>query len=283
MTSLFENLNSPYATMQDDSGHRVLEVRSPHLLVQATGYLKYALAKEKPCSVLIRGQGNLHPTLTPRLYRGVTSQKMKMDRDMALNTYLGVLRSGTALQPVADQVREPLLQHYGIKTQWLDLVDNVWIALWFACHNAVATGDREEYLHFERQIPGTWAHPVYVLFLRSDGINRTSQPGLWEGDDTELIDLRIAAPSTFLRPHAQHAVLLRRRKGLDHTRVDYSDFVVGIVRVELEHALSWLGSGSLLTTHGLFPPAHYDFGYRDLLRESPPGNEHTGTIHHVGA
>jgi len=277
MTSLFENLNSPYAAMEDDSGQRVLHVRSFHVLVQAAGYLKHALAAESPCSVLFRGQAKLHNALTPRLYRGVTSQKMKMERDEALQKYIDAVRSQwTALKAVADRIWEPLLQHYGIRTKWLDLVDNIWVALWFACHNAVVTGGHDEYLHFEQRIPGTWSEPVYVLFLRSDAIDRTDQAGLWRGEHTELVDLRIAAPSTFLRPHAQHAVLMRRHKGLDHNNIDYRDFVVGVVKVELESALRWLGGGSLLT-------AHYDFGYRDLLDWAPQGNEKVGTVHNVGA
>lgn len=175
MTSLFEKLNSPYAKMEDESGHRVLHVWSPHVLVQAAGYLKHTLAAGSPCSVLFRGQGKLYDTLMPRLYRGVTSQKMKMERDEALQRYLDTVRSqGTVMKAVADRIWEPLLQHYGIRTKWLDLVDNVWVALWFACHNAVVTGECGEYLHFEQRIPGFWSDPVYVLFLRSDAVSRTN-------------------------------------------------------------------------------------------------------------
>ena len=90
--------------------------------MQAAGYLKHALAAENPCSVLFRGQAKLYNTLMPRLYRGVTSQKMKMERDEALQEYIDAVRSqGKVLKAVADKVSEPLLQHYGIRTKWLDL------------------------------------------------------------------------------------------------------------------------------------------------------------------
>jgi hypothetical protein len=79
MTSLFENLNSPYAAMEDDSGQRVLHVRSPHVLVQAAGYLKHAPAAANPCSVLFRGQARLHKTLMPGLYRGAIVQTYEPD------------------------------------------------------------------------------------------------------------------------------------------------------------------------------------------------------------
>jgi len=280
-----QKLTSRYGSVQlDDSGQQVYHVTSPHVLLQASGYLKHVLGNQMPCSVLFRGQDKLYKTLEPTLYRNVKSQKVKSNRDAALKEYLELLKAeNKVLRAIAEPIWDPLLQHYGIRTKWLDLVDNVWVALWFACHSAKTTGNYGKYLHFERRIPGRKAEYAFVLLLRSDASDRSDQPGMWIGDQTELVDLRIAVPSTFLRPHAQHAVLLRRCKGLDHTRVDYSDFVVGIIRVELADALSWLGNGTLLTTHALSPPAHYDFGYQELLQGAAEGNTNIGTIHYVGA
>ena len=34
----------------------------------------------------------------------------------------------------------------------LDVVDNVWVALWFACHTAHSYGKHDEYLHFEKRV-----------------------------------------------------------------------------------------------------------------------------------
>jgi hypothetical protein len=84
-----------------------------------------------------------------------------------------------------------------------------------------------------------------------------------------MIDLRVAAPSTFLRPHAQTGLLVRQNGKIGAVTRDYKDMVAGIVRVSLDDALSWLGDGKLLSTHVLFPPPVYDFGYRDLLNFAP--------------
>ena len=287
MTSRLETLTSPFGKVEVDaaSGQRVYHVTSPHVLLQASGYLKHILGVEEPCAVAFRGQARLFKTLTPSLYRGVTSQKMKARRDVALTEYLATVRKERrVLRAVAEHAREPLLQHYGIRTKWLDLVDNVWVALWFGCHDPKATGRHGEYLHFERRIPRGPTDFVYVLLLRAVVTNRSSaRPGFWEGGETELVDLRVSVPSIFLRPHAQHALLLRRKKGLDHASIDYSDLVVGTIRVLLSDALEWLGSGGLLTPHALFPPATYDFGYHELLKGAPEGNEDVGAIHYVGA
>ncbi|GAA0468199.1 hypothetical protein Ade02nite_79030 [Paractinoplanes deccanensis] len=51
----------------------------------------------------------------------------KLGRNVSRRSLLG---SG-----VPRYAAEPLLQHYGIRTRWLDLVGNIWSALWFACHH----------------------------------------------------------------------------------------------------------------------------------------------------
>jgi FRG domain len=147
--------------------------------------------------LFFRGQSKLYPTLEPSLYRGANTQKQKQNRDAALADYL-VASEGDVMRSVADYAREPLLQHYGIKTRWLDVVDNIWVALWFACHTAHATGPWGEYLHFERRKPAIDPKKpeyAYVLMVKTGMETVDSKaPGLYKSSDTELIDLRVAAP-----------------------------------------------------------------------------------------
>jgi len=286
--SKLSTLSSSYGRWikDEDSGLNVYHVSNQHVMVQASGYLKHVLGKEKTSGVFFRGQSKLYPTLMPSLYRGTTTQKQKSIQDEALKAYLRE-SEGKVLRGIAEYAREPLLQHYGIRTRWLDVVDNIWVALWFACHTAHATGPLNEYLHFERRRPSidpSKSDFVYVLMVQS-GMDKVdpNMPGLYRGENTELIDLRVAAPSTFLRPHAQHGLLFRRSKGADHEHMDNAEFVVGVLRVHLRDALSWLGDGTLVSTHSLFPPATYDFGYRDLLNAAPLGNSMIASINVIGA
>ena len=272
--------------LEDENGIGVFHVRSPHILTQAAGYLKYILAKEKPMGVFFRGQRTLYEGLIPTLYRGIGSQASKKTRDDAIKAYLQTIKDeNKVLRNVPDYAREPLLQHYGIRTRWIDVIDNVWVALWFACHRAQATGDFEEYLHFERREPlndeDKYAY-ILLVAIEMAGIN-TTKPGLYQGFDTDLIDLRIAAPSTYLRPHAQHGLLFRRVRQANHDNMDCADFTAGIIRVDLVDALTWLGEGKFLGSHALFPPPLYDFGYRDLLDKAPRKEKFLGAIHHIGA
>ncbi|HLK15551.1 MAG TPA: hypothetical protein VKT78_12170 [Fimbriimonadaceae bacterium] len=48
-------------------------------------------------------------------------------------------------------------------------------------------------------------------------------------------------------------------------------------------ALSWLGTGELMTVHHVFPPPLYDFGYKKFLADAPAGDALIGTIQHIGA
>jgi len=54
---------------------------------------------------------------------------------------------------------EPILQHYGINTRWIDLVDNIWIALWFATHTLYKMDRIHE------------GHPIYAKWKPVDDDN----------------------------------------------------------------------------------------------------------------
>jgi hypothetical protein len=281
-------MKSPLKKLTHPDGHfvsalqtsGVFHVTSPHAFMQACGYLKFIFGKESPCRILYRGQANLYKSVHPTLYRDVRSQDLKSKRDQLLKAY--VLLAQTNLSDVPTHAQEPLLQHYGIKTRWLDVVDNAWVALWFACHEAKVSGSSEKFLRFDKRGASKGKPYAYVILLRADeALPDPKKPGLIETQRTALIDLRVATPSIFIRPHSQHALLMRRSKGLDHHNTDYSDLVVGIIRIDLEQALTWLGEGTLLATKSLFPPPHYDYGYRRLLDALAPPPTGLGCIHWV--
>ncbi len=251
----------------------------------AAGYLKFNLAKTDSEGIYFRGQRKLYGSLPPTLYRGLASTKAQDKKHEAVAELIDRFKaSGSIFGVFGAYAHEPLLQHYGISTTWIDLVDNLWVALWFACHRAMSIGKMGEYMHFERRLPSDADKYAYVLLVAAD-ISRRSRmkPGYFFGDKTELVDLRMAAPSIFLRPHAQHGLLFRLKGGIGGRPLDYVSQVRGVIRVELGKALDWLGSGKMVNTHSLFPPPYYDSGYQILLTCGVSGNATTGTISHVGA
>ena len=214
------------------SKREVYHVSTAHALIQAAGYLKFVEGPHKK-SVFFRGQRQLYGALSPTLYRGIATQNAQSRRTTAIAEACRTIAGDNAIfDQVPPEAHEALLQHYGLNTSWIDLVDNVWVALWFACHRAKASGDHGQFLHFERRNPADDASPfAYILLVATDLVQSDPfVPGLWRGPRTELIDLRVAAPSIFLRPHAQHGVLFRMRADSIRRPIDYGVQVLDIIR-----------------------------------------------------
>lgn len=294
-----------------ETGQDVLHVRDPHSLVQAAGYLKYKMALNNEL-IFFRGQTNLYGSLSPSLFRKCTTQKTQSGRINRLQKAIDVISAkNKIINKLSNNSKEALLQHYGLNTSWVDLVDNIWVALWFACHGTLSDGSYGRYVHFERRSVdretdklrreyiertidqssgGCDVSPpeaeditpyAYIILVSVDA-KRETGPGEFVGDITEFVDLRVSCPSIFLRPHAQHGVLFRCRGVGPRRPLDYIERVKGIIRISLSDALAWLGSGEALGVRALFPPPYYDNGYKFLLASECPGDPQIGSIAHIG-
>lgn len=281
------------ADQEDRQGVRVFSVRDAHALVQLIGWMKYTGSVRG--TVLFRGQARFYPTLVPSAFRA--RGKVGAERlSWRLNEYISELfggpcrcadaqnsfhlcldrstnrsRKSPLVLGTSRAVTEPLLQHYGIPTRWVDLVDNVWIALWFACHRQVTVG-RHAY-HERRSIAEDGAEAkAYIAVVDTGDVSPTALPGLQRGAmGTELVDLRRAVSSVYLRPHAQHGLLLTVGTGTvaeRHGRL--SSCLRAIVELPLSDALEWLGSGLMTSSFVLFPSAVVDEGFRRLLQGPAP-------------
>lgn len=273
-------------TIDSNVGGEVLHVRKFQTLIQALGYFKYALCESvcKNFKIYFRGQEKAFgPVYQPSLYRSCTRDCALMDRDGRIKRQIALARKCCKWFKTAnDAVIEGVLQQYGMRTRWIDAVDNIWIALWFACHHAWTwNGDDSEYIHYSLRSPaqeGDGEHYGYIYVLGfnsgytdySKKVRRKFTPGMAWSDSAEMLDLRYAVPSLFIRPHAQHGVLLRSFKCLPNGGVrfnrDMSDLVQGVIRFNLEDGIEWLGQGVSVAVSSVFPPPAYDSGYGDLLR-----------------
>lgn len=290
MASL-KNLNHQHGkyVIDIESAQHVFDVLNSHAMIQAAGYMKYNVAAEEGQGVFFRGQPKLYGALSPTLFRNVKTGKPVNEDSVGkqkkiLNNFLESIKTESKMRKVTPESREALLQHYGVRTTWLDVVDNIWVALWFACHHARTFGQTEEYLHFEKRVAENSKKDeyAYILLLASAYFNSTA-PGYYQHNRTETIDLRVAVPSHFIRPHAQHGLLVRKLNSRGHPAKDASPLHVGTIRIKLSLALDWLGTASTLTNHTLFPPAFYDYGYQELLKDINPSNKNLGSIYRVQA
>lgn len=246
----------------------VYEISSYHALIQCIGYAKYL--NRFVGNVYLRGQHTLYSALKPSIFRGVSVNRGFMKRNEYIDKFVKKCSNEIpSIKSLDFIVREPLLQHYGIVTRWIDLVDNVWVAIWFGAYDWHTRIFDREYKNIIARNRGPEKY-FYILLVCSDGINEDKEnPGLYKGDNTYTIDLRKAAPSTFLRPHSQHALLMRAKKLEVISDTDLSNYVVGIAKIKVEHGLSWIGTEGLISARSLFPPVNFDQGYGVLIENVP--------------
>ena len=101
----------------------------------------------------------------------------------------------------------PLLQHYGIRTNWLDLVDNIFTAIWFASYD-----NQNE-----------WG---YIKFFTDKNQN---------SEELAVYDLRERHSSLSLRLHCQHGLSATRNiPAWTPENIDLSDFMIAIVRIPVK-------------------------------------------------
>ena len=252
---IVQNISSPYikkASIHKFSSHHevpVFEVSDYRALNQLIGYAKFLNTEYG--DVYYRGEVHLHQTLLPSIARYPNYSRFEEALNTAIRNAISDEKfSGTAKLSGFKGKRNPaliveaLLQHYGYSTHFIDLVDNHWIALWFGLNQ-------------------------FKKIKNLSAVDNNAAPverGIYVGNEIITIDLRSSLPSIFLRPHAQHGLVVRRNTHDPADSFDISANVVGIVRLRIDNVISWIGSGNLLESANLFPSPAYDYGYEILLQ-----------------
>jgi hypothetical protein len=153
-----------------------------------------------------------------------------------------------------------------LRTRWIDVVDNIWGALWFACHDMYVPKSHGafDFMHVVRRSIGERVRRyAYIIVVKVLGAPETIDSGLFKhAGSGRVIDLRMAAPSLYLRPHAQHGLLIRPWQD------DASNLKITAFQIPMPQALAWLGESVLLSPFGLYPPATVDQGYAHLITKS---------------
>ncbi|ADL34651.1 FRG domain-containing protein [Butyrivibrio proteoclasticus B316] len=250
----------------------VYHIETVNDLNQFIGYAKRI--NNKYGDVYFRGQTSLYNgKMIPSLYRG---QERLDSITEKYNRRINKVVKSKGFKGYDRAIFEPLIQHYGIKTPYIDLVDNVWVALWFALHEAqTKIINSHEYVYYY----DSKAKFSYIVLMLSDATKgKEEKPGVYVGEKTTLIDLRKSTSSVFLRPHAQHAYMIKKN---EECPGDYSDLIVGIAQIPTSKGLSWLGCNEFLSLKSLFPACHFDSGYEHFLRYYP--EENRGTVKAYGS
>lgn len=287
---IIKDISSPYITKvgthRFTNGHEVglFEVSDYRALNQLIGYAKFLNTDYG--DVYYRGEVELHNTLLPSIsrksgcanYERVLNEvidKTLLDSRFAKTAKLLGFKGRHNPRLVA----EAMLQHYGYSTHFIDLVDNHWIALWFGLNKFRTIKNLSEYCLYEKRV----VNPIELLSASEDAKNEIYQymilvavdnnaapveRGIYIGNDIITIDLRSSLPSIFLRPHAQHGLVVRKNIHQTGESFDVASNVIAVVRLRIDNVSAWIGEGSLLSNQNLFPSPAYDYGYELLLQRS---------------
>jgi len=238
-----------------------IKVRSYRALVKVVGFFKYNYGP-----VLFRGQASCRRTLIPSGYRNATAPA---DTDKRIDKFIQHVRDKGLVDYMNDQrmraTTEPLLQHYGLRTRWIDLVDSIPHALFFALNRCVQSPYSKKQMTF---VPSDKAYGSLLLVrtgtMKTTRIGGKTLHGVWSSDTgLRICDLRIEKPGTALRPHSQHAFLCTKtKKGTPG--VDLWPHVIAHIFFDVSEAKSWIG-GDALSREALFPGPKWDQVYGSLL------------------
>lgn len=244
----FQNLKSMKKfKINYNKKHSYLNINNPHLLVRFSGYLKL---ENNGSKVLFRGQTkDYYGTMIPALFRGDNiKEKILKHRYDAYNYLLRNLKSDTKLDRFHKKNDGAILQHYGIKTPWLDLVDNLYTAIWFA---TMERTEKEPFKFVERK-NGEFG---WIYFIK---VKERSDPKL------KFCELREEHSSLSLRLHTQHGIAVRR-KDEPWKLPCLKKFVVGTVKFRIND--EWKLKGHLFDAKFMFPSILYDRTYNYLKKD----------------
>lgn len=236
-------------------GAPCLRVHSYRALVRVVGYFKYHAGT----TLLYRGQTRCFGKMKASLHRRPTPPS-----DAETESFLARFRTVMEVDRTAVMKlsTEPLLQHYGLDTRWLDVVDSLPHALFFACHE----------LCDSPQVKGT---RTFLPSLREFGFIYVLDMGhlrpVRRGKSTvvgysrtslalKLADLRALKPSNALRPHAQHGLLTTAPSSTS----DLWPHLVARIAVPVRDARAWI-AGEATDRTSLFPPPVWDTFYGMML------------------
>jgi hypothetical protein len=230
------------------TGEEFLHLDHPVALARFIAFAKYRAQKVHQVEVYLRGQVANYSGMVPSLFRGDSQE-----RQQRVDAYGAML---AAVQRLFGQGRfrrsnvGALLQHYGLNTPWIDLVDNIYTAVWFATHRYIMLNPREGYYAKSDESHG-W---LYLI---------AASPQMY-GGTLHSIDLRKHHSSMNVRLHAQHGLSAAAQEdGAEMKEFDYRSSVVA--RVRIPNNTRFVLTGRLASPSFLFPPIDIDESYRILL------------------
>lgn len=215
-----------------------LELDSPLVLARFNAVIRQAVADRYPSArVYCRGQDRHFNSMRPSLFRAPSDRYSTQCLLKAEADFAAELAKASAAKRFQRADLPALLQHYGVRTSWLDVVDNLYVATWFATHS------RRGHAWI-----GTRGGEYGWLYFIST-YSPTSR--------LRVVDFRDKHHHLSTRAHSQHGVSVTKdgTKWLDTAR-GLDEFVAATVR--LRCTSQWRLHGFMASERYLFPDASED-------------------------
>ena len=245
----FSRRHGNYARLEQGHGPVHICIEQPSILA---AFFAYCSGQGANTRILLRGCTTNHPAAYPSLFRELPDDDPQGEQLRRWHAYKHALDSFRRLNGSRWRRKDlgAVLQHYGVRTPWLDVVRNLYTAIWFATHELAGSG-----LH--GMATPTSRDYCWISFYR----RRTAATK----EALRVKDLPAHHSSTHLRPHAQHGLSLAMQADdieLPHECQDFNRFRVAYVRIP--NGKRWKLSGHMFSSSFLFPSGEVDGSLRLL-------------------
>ena len=266
----FARRNGNSARLEHQHGSAHLCIEQPSTLA---AFLAYCSGQSANTRIFLRGCTENYSTAYPSLFRENSNDDPQRELRGRWHAYKHALAGIRRLNGRRWRRKDlgAVLQHYGVRTPWLDVVRNLYTAIWFATHDLRGNG-----LHGVAK-PARTDHCWISFYRRQAG---TSEERL------TVKDLSAHHSSLHVRPHVQHGLSLSMQPDdieLPRPCQNFNRFRIALIRIP--NGGQWKLSGHMFSSAFLFPSADLDNSLRllstaavqDLLEDAcarfelPPG------------
>lgn len=228
------------------------------MLFRFSGELKHKLGNpQRGYNIYFRGQTNDYRQLVSSIFRRIDGSTNNFHKRLqAYKELAATFYDKTRQTRFKTEIGGAVLQHYGIRTPWLDLVDNLFIAIWFG---AMERSVSQPYLYNRSK------HKYgYIYFIQVETPSNSANKEIVEGRLTRWCDLRRTTDSLSLRPHNQSGIFFTK-KAIDEINFDISEFIKAIVKFPINEWDKFLTNlENLYSMDFMFPNTKHDNTYKSL-------------------
>lgn len=232
-----KNANVTLTYVNDDNSP-YLFISNPIIISAFAGYVKNRYPGK---NIYFRGEAGNHPYVVPSLFRdGASVLTDGGDIQNRYKAYKELKRITIAyfkkkVSRFRDEDVDIHFQHYGIKSPVIDMVDNIYVATWFAMD-----GNKDKF--------------GYIRLMDTSN------------DDLSVFDLRKLNSSLSLRLHTQHG-LIAKKKITRWTKNNIYFDSYEIARIKFPVKRNILG-GTLFSHQNIYPGIELDNTYKILKQSS---------------